>query len=63
MRLRGKTSTDDWHPITLLDMMRHRECWHCDWDWKDWRFGGNYTWYDGPMWHLFIGPLWIAIAN
>lgn len=62
MRLRGLTSVDDWNPRTLLWMMRRRECWHFFWDWKDCRIGGIYTWYDGPMWHLFIGPLCIAIA-
>jgi hypothetical protein len=62
MRWRGNTGIDDWNPITLLWMMTRRECWHCGIDWKDRRWGGFYTWYDGPMWHVFIGPLWIAIS-
>lgn len=62
MRLRGDTDDEDWNPRSLLWMMRRRECWHGGFDLKEWRWGGNYTWYDGPMWHLFVGPLWIAIA-
>lgn len=62
MKLRGYTDTSDWHPITLFSMMADRKCWHCGWT-RDWRFGANYTWYDGPMWHLLIGPFWVAIAR
>ena len=57
MRLRGDTSTDDWNPLTLFWMMARRKCWHFDFDLKEWRLRADYTWYDGPIFQLWVGPL------
>lgn len=54
MRLRGYTSTDDWNPQTLLWMACRREYWN--FDWAEWRFRFDYTWYDGPIFQFWIGP-------
>lgn len=62
MRLRGNTSPDDWNPITLLDMMLRRECWHANVSWKEWRLQFIYDWYDGPIWQWWVGPLCVWIA-
>lgn len=62
MRLRGYTDTDDYNLITLLSMMKDRDYWASGFDWKDWRLRWTYDWYDGPIWQLWIGPLWVSVA-
>ncbi len=62
MKFRGCTDTEDFNIQTLAWMMCRRECWHGGVDWKDWRWRPIYTWYDGPMWHFFFGPFWLAIT-
>lgn len=63
MKLRGNTNTDDWHPMTFLSMMLDRRCWNCGVTLKEWRLRWTYTWYDGPIWQLEVGPFWVALLN
>lgn len=62
MRLRGYTDTEDWSIQTLLWMMARRECWWFSFDLKEWRLRADYTWYDGPIWQLWVGPACVTIA-
>lgn len=62
MRLRGYTDPDDWNVRTLFDMVWRPGCWNGGIDWKDWRWSALYTWYDGPIWQVHVGPAWIAIG-
>lgn len=63
MKLQGFTDSQDWHPLTLLSMMADRECWECGVFWREWRLEASYTWYDGPLFHVYIGPLWIGLST
>lgn len=62
MRLRGYTDSTDWHPLTLLAMMKDRNAWQFGVTWREWRIGLDYTWYDGPIFQLCVGPFWVALS-
>lgn len=62
MKLFGKTDSADWHPLTLLAMMADRHAWQCDIEWREWKLSAEYVWYDGPLFFVCIGPLWIGLS-
>ncbi len=62
MRFRGYTDSDAWNIQALLWMMAKGEYWHAGVTWKEWGLSASYTWYDGPIWQVCIGPFWISIA-
>ena len=62
MKFSGYTDTEDWNIQTLLWMMRQRGAWDGGVDCKDWRLSAFYTWYDGPIWQVCVGPFWVAIG-
>lgn len=62
MKFKGYTNAEDWNIQTLIWMMVRREYWSGGTDWKDWRLFAGYTWYDGPIWSVCIGPFWVCIS-
>lgn len=62
MKLTSYTGTDDYNIRTLFSMMADRDYWTAGVDWKDWRLIWTYTWYDGPIWQLIVGPFWVSVA-
>lgn len=49
------------HIRTLWWMTRRRECWDVGLYWREWKLSARYTWYDGPIYQLWLGPLVIAL--
>ena len=63
MKLRGFTDIQDWHWRTLLWMLIRPEHWDGGVTWREWRLSFDYTWYDGPIFQLCIGPFWFGLAT
>lgn len=61
MKFSGYTDSVDFHWRTLLAMACDRSCWNGSIDWRDWGFGFDYTWYDGPIFQLRLGPIWLGL--
>lgn len=62
MRFRGYTDSEDWNIRTLISMAFDRQCWACGATWREWSLRADYTWYDGPIWQVCVGPFWVAIG-
>jgi len=63
MRLRGLTHTRDYNLRTLLWFAARPRYWSCGADMRDWKlFEWLYDWYDGPIWQLRVGPLWVCVS-
>lgn len=58
----AKTGPDGWTFETLWWMMRRREYWHCGTTWTEWRLSALYTWYDGPIFQVRVGPFWVCLS-
>lgn len=62
MRLRKLTDSEDWHPATFFHMAMDRDLWSCGVTWREWRLSALYTWYDGPIFQVRIGPFWVCLS-
>lgn len=63
MKLRGNTDGSDWHPLTLWSMLKDPACWDGGVTWREWRLSFDYTWYDGPIFRLRVGPFWVGLIS
>ena len=63
MKLKGFTDSQDWHWRTLVAMLADPKTWECGATWREWAFDASYTWYDGPIFQVRIGPFWAALIT
>jgi hypothetical protein len=63
VKIKGFTESQDWNWRTLLWMLRRPECWDGGVTWREWGVGFDYTWYDGPIFQLRVGPFWFGLIT
>ena len=63
MKFKGYTDTSDWNVSTLLSMASDPNLWMFGATWREWRFGFDYVWYDGPIFQLRVGPFWASVCH
>lgn len=55
---------NSWTWRGMWAMAQHRCYWDLSWIWyhdSRW-FSAGYTWYDGPLWWINIGPIHLSLA-